>query len=298
MHERRIRVGEPALLQGDERDVIVISTVVSDVGGRAIGPMTSRIHAQAINVAASRARDQMWVLHSVPAETFSRNDERAALIRHCSDAATAEEAYIRLEGLVDARSPFEREVLRALIDRGYRAIRPQHKVGRYLIDFVIEGPDSRLALECDGEQFHGPEQWDSDRDRQETLERAGWTFVRIRGARFYRDPAGALEPLWARLDELGIPTGDWATERLKMPPIVIRPATRIDAGPSLPAVSLPSDSATGARRPDSDAPVIETVEPSSPVISRQPASSPPTDPWEAAFRAADEAREQTPRPSE
>jgi hypothetical protein len=40
------------------------------------------------------------------------------------------------------------------------------------------------------------------------LERAGWTFERIRGSAFYRDPDGALEPLWAHLDELGIPTGD------------------------------------------------------------------------------------------
>jgi hypothetical protein len=40
------------------------------------------------------------------------------------------------------------------------------------------------------------------------LERAGWTFERIRGSAFYRDREVALEPLWRRLDQLGIPTGD------------------------------------------------------------------------------------------
>ena len=36
-----------------------------------------------------------------------------------------------------------------------------------------------------------------------------WTFERIRGSAFYRDPDTALLPLWQRLADLGIPTGDW-----------------------------------------------------------------------------------------
>ncbi len=215
--ERRIRVGEPPLFQGDERDVIVVSTVVSDAEGRRLAAMTRRDHRQAINVTASRARDQLWILHSVPADAFAKDDERAALIRHCSGGSSADDTYGRLELETDARSPFERDLLRVLVDRGYQEIRPQYKVGRYRIDFVVAGPRARLAIECDGDRYHGPDQWDADRERQAVLERADWTFFRIRGSAFYRDRQAALAPLWQRLEALGIMPGGRETPSL--PPI-------------------------------------------------------------------------------
>ena len=207
-----IRVGDAATFQGDERDVILLSMVVADSDGRRIGAMTAKQHQQMVNVAASRARDQLWVVHSVPAEAFPAGDERAALIRHCSATTSAEVAYAALARQTDQQSPFERDLLRYLTGRGYRTIRPQYRVGRYRIDFVIDGPSSRLAIECDGDRFHGPDQWDADRARQAVLERAGWTFVRIPSSSFYRDPARALEPLWAKLEALGIPPFDWTVQ--------------------------------------------------------------------------------------
>jgi hypothetical protein len=36
------------------------------------------------------------------------------------------------------------------------------------------------------------------------LERLGWTFHRIRGSAYYRDPDGALGGLWERLESLEI----------------------------------------------------------------------------------------------
>jgi hypothetical protein len=93
--------------------------------------------------------------------------------------------------------------------RGYRKVSVQHSVGRYRIDIVIEGPHARLAVECDGDRWHGPDVWHRDRARQQVLERASWTFERIRGSAFYSDPDAALLPLWQRLAGLGIPTGDW-----------------------------------------------------------------------------------------
>lgn len=40
--------------------------------------------------------------------------------------------------------------------------------------------------------------------RQKVLERAGWTFWRVRGRHFYRDADQAMEPLWTLLEEMGI----------------------------------------------------------------------------------------------
>ncbi len=211
--ERGIRVGEAAAFQGDERDVMVLSTVVGtdpNSPGRRVQALSGRNHERRINVAASRAKQQMWVVHSVDPESLPSQDLRAQLIRHCLDYRRLEEAHDSALALCD--SDFERDVLKRILAKGFHRVRAQYEVGsrarNYRIDLVVEGPTSRLAVECDGERWHGPDRWHDDRVRQEVLERAGWTFERIRGSAFYRNPDTALEPLWRRLDELGIPTGD------------------------------------------------------------------------------------------
>jgi very-short-patch-repair endonuclease len=215
MEERQIRCGQAPAFQGDERDVVILSLVADKSEGRRIAPMTSGQAEQALNVAATRAKNQMWVVHSLEAEDFPKDDPRAALIRHCQDPTSLEVAYSNLEDRCD--SQFERDVLRRVLAKGFSRVRAQHAVGGYRIDIVIEGPESRLAVECDGDAWHGEDAWESDRVRQLKLERAGWTFERIRGSAFYRDPDRALGPLWTRLDELGIPTGDWAGDVVHAP---------------------------------------------------------------------------------
>ena len=210
MRQRRLRSGEPANFQGDERDVIIISTVVGvnpATPSSRIAAMTGNAAMRRINVAASRARQQMWVVHSVEPGTFPDGDLRGALIRHCQDAGTTTAPPA---SMLDAcESQFERDVLQKITARGYRKVSVQHNVGRYRIDIVVEGPHARLAVECDGDRWHGPDVWHKDRSRQQVLERAGWTFERIRGSAFYLDPDTALLPLWDRLTALGIPAGDW-----------------------------------------------------------------------------------------
>lgn len=214
MRERRIRCGEPANFQGDERDVMILSTVVAtdpDKPTGRIGAMTGRSAERRLNVAASRARNQMWVVHSIDPDRFPQGDWRSALIRHCQSSTRVEIELARLEEKCE--SQFERDVVRRVLARGYQRVRMQHVVGRHRIDMVIEGPDTRLAVECDGDRWHGDDRWHHDRARQQVLERAGWTFERIRGSAFYRDPDAALEPLWARLESLGIPPGaDWVID--------------------------------------------------------------------------------------
>ncbi|ONH56262.1 DNA helicase [Frankia sp. CcI49] len=193
---RRIRVGDPYQFQGDERDVIFVSVVADDNRSAA----TRRRDLQRVNVAASRARDQLWVFHTVAAETLRDDDVRRQLIEYMYAAPAAEE----VARLADrCESEFERAVLREILTRGYR-VRPQHPVGRFRIDLVVEGDGTRLAVECDGDRYHGPEQWETDLRRQRILERLGWTFWRIRGSEFYRHPGRTLDGLWKQLDQLGI----------------------------------------------------------------------------------------------
>lgn len=69
---------------------------------------------------------------------------------------------------------------------------------------VVVGSGKRLAVECDGERYHGPEKLQDDMARQAILERLGWQFVRVRGSVFFRDEERAMRPVFQRLDELGI----------------------------------------------------------------------------------------------
>lgn len=213
MTERNIRCGEPATFQGDERDVVFLSLVSTKdpTTGRAPGAMTKTSDERRINVAASRARNQMVLVHAVPVEDLPKNDLRASLIRHCADPGRVAEDQDDLFASCD--SQFEKDVLRQILDRGYHRVRTQKKVGQYRIDMVIEGPAGSLAVECDGDRWHGEDRWDHDRSRQRVLERAGWEFFRVRGSAYYVDPDGALQGLWDQLANLGIPTGDWAAEQ-------------------------------------------------------------------------------------
>jgi very-short-patch-repair endonuclease len=215
MERRELRCGDAYHFQGDERDVMFLSLVTArvDLAGNSVrqGAFSKESDVQRINVAASRGRDQVWLIRSVDAEDLPVDDVRGRLIRYYSDPGRVVRAYGDLADRCE--SEFEKDVLRRLLAREY-AVEVQHRVGRYRIDFVIQGLRSRLAVECDGDAWHGPEHWEEDRARQEILERLGWKFFRIRGSEFYRNPDAALEPLWERLDSLAItPRADRSDRR-------------------------------------------------------------------------------------
>lgn len=171
----KITCGDARTFQGKERDIMFLSMVVSPGNCHAQG---SEMFAQRFNVAASRARDRMYLVRSVQLEDLSQKDIlRIKLLQHFqAPFMQSEEEVQDLRDLCE--SPFEREVFDILTERGYRII-PQVPVGSFRIDMVVEGGnDNRLAIECDGDRYHGPSHWDADMRRQRILERAGWRFWR------------------------------------------------------------------------------------------------------------------------
>lgn len=69
---------------------------------------------------------------------------------------------------------------------------------------VVSDGQTQVAVECDGDRVHGFEQIPLDMARQAVLERAGWRFIRIRGTRFYRDPAATMAWVFEELGRLGV----------------------------------------------------------------------------------------------
>ncbi len=203
--ERKVQCGNSAQFQGDERDVVFLSLVDAPNGS---GPLSLRrdgaddMYKKRYNVAASRACDQLWVVYSLnPEIDLKEGDLRLRLIRHAKNPYELSNSIEAVESR--AESEFERLVINRLIKSGYRVI-PQWKVGAYRIDIVVEGGGRRLAIECDGERYHTPENLEEDIQRQAILERLGWRFARIRGSHFFRDPDKAMEPVFKKLGELNI----------------------------------------------------------------------------------------------
>ena len=196
-------------VQGDERDHMILSigygpTTASGVVPNRFGPINSEGGHRRLNVAVSRARRSMTVVHSLRAEDIRSEMRGAQLLRRYLEFLRNEEASI--EGAVtstpeaEAESPFEEAVGRALEQRGYR-IQRQVGCAKYSIDLAVASEDGSgfdLAIECDGATYHrSPSARDRDRLRQEILERLGWRgrIHRVWSTAWIRNPQAELSAI-------------------------------------------------------------------------------------------------------
>jgi len=197
LERRRLVCGDAYAFQGDERDVMFLSMVAAP--NERIGALTKESDKRRFNVAASRARDQLVLFHTATLNDLHPDCMRYKLLEYCLNPTRVSQEV----DLTKCESQFEKDVCQAIADRGYRVV-PQYQVAGYFIDLVVEGTKNRLAVECDGDEWHGIEQYEKDIARQRILERCGWRFWRIRGCEYYRDPHLSLDSLWETLSEMGI----------------------------------------------------------------------------------------------
>jgi very-short-patch-repair endonuclease len=223
----RIACGDARTFQGKERDVMFLSMVCApnEVGA----PLSRETFAQRFNVAASRARDRMYLVRSVEAHHLAEGDRlRRGLLAHFA-APFAGQAPEASDAREACESPLERDVYDWLVAHGYR-VKPQVRVGTYRIDLVVEGDnDARLAIECDGDKYHGADKWTADVRRQRVLERAGWSFWRCFASTFVRRRDVALEDLANALAARGIQPSP-AGQTPAAAPVVYTQARRARSG--------------------------------------------------------------------
>ena len=233
LEKRRLRCGEPAAFQGDERDIIFISLVVApNIRYRALTRLSDQ---RRFNVAMSRARDQVRLLHSVRQDDLGPEDLRHRLIAYFENPpdpgfGPSREERDRLEREARRRrlrgnqpepyeSWFEFDVALELLRREF-IVHPQVEVAGYRIDLVLEGSDARLAIECDGDAWHGADQYEHDMARQRQLERTGWTFVRIRESAWYSGRDAAIKTVVDAAGDLGIRRASQTEDLASTPPQV------------------------------------------------------------------------------
>lgn len=216
MERRRLVCGNPYSFQGDERDIMFLSLVAAS--NERIGPLTKAADERRFNVAASRARDMMILFHSVTCDDLSASCLRRQLLDFFENTKPQQIAGIERDELerratqdnrrvVKPPAPFESwfeiDVALEVLRRDFTVL-AQHEVAGKRIDLVVEGGQARLAVECDGDNWHGADRYEDDMQRQRQLERCGWEFFRVRESAFYANREDALAGLWGVLEERGI----------------------------------------------------------------------------------------------
>ena len=207
--KRKILCGNASNFQGDERDVIFLSMVDSNndnVPLKLKGFGGNDSIRQRYNVAASRAKDQMWVVHSLDVvNDLKDGDIRKGLLEYSLNP----NSYTNLieQARNNSESPFEQEVYEYLVANDFNIIQ-QWPVGSYRIDMVVLDNENKIAIECDGTRFHsGEEKVRQDMERQTILERVGWKFIRIRGSEYYRNKDKTMKSVICKLRDLGVKSG-------------------------------------------------------------------------------------------
>ena len=210
-------------IQGDERDIIIISTTYGPAHDGKFKEqfVINRDEGyRLLNVLITRAKQQLFLVTSIPEMKFadykSRLEEKqennriavfyaylAYVKAHAlGDLATVDTVLKTIkeysyetprrdtnssaEGLTE--SPFEEEVYEELLKiLPQDAIKPQYKVGGYRLDFLLKVGGKDIALECDGKAYHGSEEaFAEDMQRQKILESYGYKFYRIWSTSWFR----------------------------------------------------------------------------------------------------------------
>ncbi len=203
-------------VQGDERDIILFSTTFGrDSSNRPsmnFGPINQSGGERRLNVAVTRARQQVEIFSSLRPEDIDLSKTRAAGVADLKaylDFALRGPAALASQASFTGRdpdSPFEIEVIDTIREAGWEA-HPQVGCSGYRIDIgVVDkgAPGAYLAgVECDGATYHSmASARDRDRLRQSVLEGLGWTIRRVWSTDWWMDRGRCKKELIAALEQL------------------------------------------------------------------------------------------------
>lgn len=224
-------------VQGDERDIIIISTTfgINPEGEfkQSFGLLNSKRGYRLLNVIITRAKQQLCVFSSIPQTYFTKytseilekgNRGKAILYAYLDYVRAIEEEDEEtrkniLSLLKDAceeeglsihnqpiETPFEDELYNYLSDIILEdKIVSNYQMGGYHLDFVILDAHDQpiIAIECDGAPWHnGAQAYAYDIHRQRILSRQGLHVFRVWSKAWWPYPERELEKLKEMVQEL------------------------------------------------------------------------------------------------
>ncbi len=194
-------------VQGDERDVIVISMTYGPLSpGTSVpqrfGPINTGGGWRRLNVLFTRAKKRMHVFstmraHDVVVDSRASKGRQALrdFLAYCEQTPEA----VAQETGRGPDSDFEISVMKALERRGIQCT-PQLGVAGYFLDLAVRHPNDPgryvLGIECDGATYHSAKSArDRDRLRQDVLEGLGWKIIRVWSTDWFRNPQQQIQRL-------------------------------------------------------------------------------------------------------
>ena len=200
-------------VQGDERDVIYISTVYgpdADTGVvmNRFGPVNSNVGHRRLNVLFTRAKQRVDVFTSMRSADIRVSDSSSLGVKALAAYLEYAETGRLEQGETTAREPdsdFEIFVRDRLIQRGYEVV---HQVGvaGYFIDLAVKHPKRSgylLGIECDGATYHSSKSArDRDRLREEVLIGLKWNIYRIWSTDWFGNPQQEFARLLNHIEKL------------------------------------------------------------------------------------------------
>ena len=183
-------------IQGDERDIILISTVYGrdDSGNfyQRFGPINSKYGHRRLNVLFSRARKKILLYTSMRSEDIIDDNKNLGvkILKEYLEYSKTGSLQTSEQSNKGVDSEFEYSVKNMLEANGY-IVDTQVGVKGFFIDLAIrDNTSSRylLGIECDGAPYHSElSARERDRLRQEVLESLGWSIYRILSTNWYHD---------------------------------------------------------------------------------------------------------------
>ncbi|KKI99461.1 DUF4011 domain-containing protein [Prochlorothrix hollandica] len=192
-------------VQGDERDVIFISTVYGSTEPgvpvmQRFGPINSKNGHRRLNVLFTRAKERIVIFSSMkPSDIRPGRHRGVSILRDYLSYAQTQQLQTGVATGREPDSDFEIFVANRLKLAGYEVV-PQVGVSGYFIDLAIVSPHHPgtylLGVECDGATYHSSKAArDRDRLRQQVLERLGWKLYRIWSTDWFSNPDGETQKL-------------------------------------------------------------------------------------------------------
>jgi len=185
LKQREFISGTAHSFQGDERDLMILSPVISK--GAESGTIRWAQEANLLNVAITRARAELIIVGDRDTAESWGNIHKLRLytadLESRSRTLQEEEPAYRAVPDADLVSDWEKILHKALKDAGIHAI-PQHRPENlnYYLDLAVIKGSRRLAIEVDGEYYH--KNWDGelcyrDQIRNQRLMSEGWDVMRF-----------------------------------------------------------------------------------------------------------------------
>ncbi len=197
----KLGIGTAHRFQGDERDIIVFSTVITQgLPDRTISWLE---HTPNIfNVAVSRARSSLIVIGD-RLYCSTLNGPLSDLAKYVTDLENKEKVSIACRR-GELHSEAEKRLYEALVKKGIEVVL-KARVQGYEADFVIVTENKIINIECDGRHHtdNAGRLRRQDRARDALIRAIGWDVIRVPAWKCLSDPDSIVDFISNEKEQLG-----------------------------------------------------------------------------------------------